>query len=50
MREFLWSGHGGNKEDNLVRWEICCKPKNEGGLGLGNLVSKNIALVAKWLW
>ena len=25
-------------------------PKKEGGLGLDNLVSKNITLVAKWLW
>ena len=29
---------------------MCCHPKKEGVLGLGNLVSKNIALVAKWLW
>ena len=35
--------------DHLVSWEVCCHPKKEGGLGLGNLVSKNIALGAKWL-
>ena len=50
IRDFLWSWSGGNKKDHLVRWKVCCKPKNEGRLGLGNLVSKNIAVVAKWLW
>ena len=48
-RDFLWSGSGHDKKDHLVSWEVCYKPKNEGGLGLGNLVSKNITLMAKWL-
>ena len=36
--------------DHLVGWEVCCKPKKEGGLGLDNIVSKNKSLAAKWLW
>ena len=47
MQDFLWSGCYGNKRDHLVNWGFCCKPKEEGGVGLGNLVS---SLVGKWLW
>ena len=50
MWDFLWSRVGGPRRDHLVSWEICYKPKKEGELGLGNLVSKNKALAAKWLW
>lgn len=34
---------GNLKKDHLVGWEICCRPKKNGeGLGLGNVVPKNI--------
>ena len=36
--------------DHLASWEVCSCPKMGGGLGLGNLWSKSIALTAKWLW
>ena len=49
MRDFLWSGVGDSRRDHLVSWEVCCKPEKEGGLGLGNIVSKNKSLAAKWL-
>ncbi|XP_057952362.1 large ribosomal subunit protein eL34-like [Malania oleifera] len=42
MRDFLWSDVG-ERIDQSVEWEVMCRPK-EGGLGLVNLVSKNIAL------
>lgn len=29
---------------------VCCKARKEWDLSLGGLVSKNITLVAKWLW
>ena len=32
-----------------MSWDICFKPKKHGGLGIGNLVLKIYALVAKWL-
>lgn len=47
MRNFLWLGVGNDKTTHLINWEICLWPKNEGGLGLGNLLSKNIALSTK---
>lgn len=36
--------------DHRVVWEKVRKPKDQGRLGIGNLVSKNSALVRKWLW
>lgn len=31
-------------------WNLCCRPGEESGLGLDNVVSKNISLLGKWLW
>lgn len=50
MREFLWSGYGEEKRDHLVSWDLVCRPKVEGGFALGNVVSKNISMLGKWLW
>lgn len=41
---------GKSKKYHLVCWEVCFRPKEDKGLGLGSLVSKNISLVAKWVW
>ncbi|RVW30353.1 Transposon TX1 uncharacterized 149 kDa protein [Vitis vinifera] len=43
-----WVGEG--KRDHLVRWDVVCKPKTIGGLGLGNISWRNLALLGKWLW
>lgn len=40
MRDFLWSDGGDYKRDHLFSWEVCCRSKENGGLSLGNLVSK----------
>ena len=50
QRDFLWSGVGEGKRDHLVRWDVVCKPKTIGGLGLGNIFWRNLALLGKWLW
>ena len=34
----------------LAKWDILCKPKDQGGLGIHNLELKNIALLSKWLY
>ena len=36
--------------DYFVSWEVCYHPKKDRGLCLDNMVSKIIALEAKWLW
>ena len=35
QRDFLWSGVGEGKRDHLVSWDVMCKPRVKGGLGLG---------------
>jgi len=50
QRKFLWSG---TKEGNfvpLVKWELVQQPNCKGGLGVGNIVMKNAALLFKWWW
>ena len=34
----------------LTRWDIICRPKDQGGLGIENLEVKNICLLSKWLY
>ncbi|RVW83230.1 hypothetical protein CK203_039628 [Vitis vinifera] len=50
QRDFLWLGVGEGKRDHLVRWDVVCKLKTIGGLGLGNISWRNLALLGKWLW
>ena len=38
------------KKSHLVRWEIVCKDKRSGGLGIKNLGWLNKALHSKWCW
>ena len=42
MRDFLWLSAMDTRRDHLVSWEVCCRPKKEGGLDIDNLVPKNI--------
>lgn len=44
IRGFVWYGVDDGKIDHLVNRAAVQKPKEEGGLGLGNLISK-MALV-----
>ena len=43
MKDFLWSCALDISRDHLVSWEEYCCPKKKKSLGLGNLLSKNIA-------
>lgn len=49
QRSFLSEGKR-SRRDHLIKWEEVCKPKNDGGLGIRNLLLKNQALLGKWLW
>lgn len=35
---------------SLVNWTCVQKPKQLGGLGIGNLSYRNLALIYKWFW
>jgi hypothetical protein len=50
MRNFLWEGIGEGRKDHLINWEVVSKSREKGGLGIGNLVNRNVSLLGKWLW
>ncbi|GKV05619.1 hypothetical protein SLEP1_g17606 [Rubroshorea leprosula] len=47
-RRFLWGGTEGGKKINWVKWEVVCKDKKKGGLGVKDLRKFNMALLGKW--
>ena len=38
------------KKYRLARWNIICRPKSQGGLGIQDLEIKNISLLSKWVY
>lgn len=50
MRNFFWEGHKGSKINHLVKWSHVTRAQVDGGLSLGGLKVKNLALPAKWGW
>ncbi|GKB93010.1 RNA-directed DNA polymerase, eukaryota, reverse transcriptase zinc-binding domain protein [Tanacetum coccineum] len=47
MRDFVWNYGEFIRGKAKVNWDVVCKPKVEGGLGIKSLYSWNIALMAK---
>ena len=47
---FLWQGNGSKKKYHLIKWEVICKSKYKGGLGIKNIRKMNISLLTKWWW
>ena len=50
QRRFLWSGKHERRISTLVKWKVVQRSKKEGGLGVGDLLIKNAALLFKWWW
>ncbi|XP_016177702.1 uncharacterized protein LOC107619990 [Arachis ipaensis] len=50
QRRFLWCKEDGNNGILLVKWEMVQAPKKAGGLGVGDAVLRNTALLFKWWW
>nr|XP_029145814.1 uncharacterized protein LOC114924701 [Arachis hypogaea] len=50
QRRFLWSKEDGRNGMALVRWEVVQAPKKFGGLGVGDAMLRNTALLFKWWW
>lgn len=44
---FLWQSDQGVREYHLVGWPMVCLPKDQGGLGMLDLKTINIALLGK---
>lgn len=50
QRQFLWCGSMKKKHLNPIAWKTVELPKTLGGLGVGNIHNRNIALLFKWFW
>jgi len=47
---FLWGGSVDNRKIHMLAWDTVAKEKDRGGLGVGNILAKNKALLFKWIW
>ncbi|XP_016173366.1 uncharacterized protein LOC107615862 [Arachis ipaensis] len=50
QRSFMWCTKDGAYGMPLVKWEVVQAPKKAGGLGVGDAVVRNAALLFKWWW
>ncbi|WJX49459.1 hypothetical protein P8452_35893 [Trifolium repens] len=48
QRDFLWGGVHGRSKLSWVKWEVVCKDKIKGGLGVRDLKVVNLSLLSKW--
>ena len=51
MRDFFWRGplNEESREMASVSWETLCRPMDQGGLGVQQLIHTNTALLSKWV-
>jgi hypothetical protein len=47
---FFWQGDNHKKKYRLAKWNIICRTKDQGGLGILDLVEQNKCLLSKWLF
>lgn len=50
QRRFLWGGNEDCRKICWVKWEVVCRAREDGGLGIRNIKSFNLALLGKWRW
>ena len=51
QRKFFWGGSSGeNRGYSTVKWSDIEIPRELGGLGVGNIMHKNLILLFKWWW
>src|ERR1043165_64475 len=48
-RQCLWRGNSETPRKSLAAWDLVCRPKNKGGLGILNIQAHNEALLMKHL-
>ncbi|XP_071681176.1 uncharacterized protein [Lolium perenne] len=49
LRQCLWRDKEGEPKQSLAAWEMICKPKLKGGLGIVDFQKQNAALLIKFL-
>jgi hypothetical protein len=47
-RTFFWQGGGTKRKYHLVKWEVICKNKKKGGVGVKDIRKMNLSLLCKW--
>ena len=47
---FFWQGNNDKRKYRLAKWDIICRPKDQGGLEITNLWIQNKCLLSKWLF
>ncbi|KAK3224608.1 hypothetical protein Dsin_004470 [Dipteronia sinensis] len=50
QRSFFWGDGIQHKKMHPIKWEVLCKNKRNGGLGVRAILHKNNSLLAKWIW
>ncbi|XP_019225393.1 PREDICTED: uncharacterized protein LOC109206976 [Nicotiana attenuata] len=49
-RNHLWDGKEQTNKAPLIAWDIVCRPKCKGGLGIKDCLVWNEAAIAKYIW
>jgi len=50
QRDFLWGWGAEGRKIAWASWNLVCKPREFGGLGITDLRLFNLALLGKWIW
>jgi hypothetical protein len=50
QRDFLWDDTEQIQKPHLIKWDVCCLTKNDGGLGIRKPHQMNIVFLMKMLW
>ena len=50
QRRFLWDGADEQNKIAWIKWDTVCLPKENGGLGIKDITTFNLALLGKWKW
>lgn len=50
QRQFLWCKNSESHAMAPIKWETVQLPRKLGGLSVGNLLHRNLALLFKWAW
>jgi hypothetical protein len=48
--KFFWRGPRIEFKYHMVKWQVVCRPKDFGGLGIINNMLFNECLIDKWIW
>ncbi|CAN0877256.1 LINE-1 retrotransposable element ORF2 protein [Linum grandiflorum] len=50
IRNFVWGSLPDERKPHLISWDVVCRPKDQGGLGLRKAKEMNDAFLMKLVW